>query len=224
MAKPIRKYGEGAVSLAVFVNEKEDGSKNEFYSLQRSRKIGDEWKNESVLLSKEQLAIVHQIVGEALSGEEGASSSSRSSSCSCSKTPGSPVAQDGAAKPISKKREPVQTRLTETEAERDAQLAIIENEWQREELAKEEVQVIEVYDWGMVERKNYKGEVERLHDFLVHSDNAIVAVGMGNIDEAIAEVRSELEEKGYRKISVKRMPMKEGERIPDSDAFGTSPI
>jgi hypothetical protein len=35
--------------------------KNKFYSLQKSRKIGDEWKNESVLLNKEQLAQVAQL-------------------------------------------------------------------------------------------------------------------------------------------------------------------
>jgi len=82
MAKPIRKYGKGAVSLAVFENAKEDGSRNEFYSLQRSRKVGNEWKNESVLLNKEQLAIVQELAGQALSGEEGASSSSSCSSSS----------------------------------------------------------------------------------------------------------------------------------------------
>ena len=76
MAKPIRKYGKGAVSLAVFEKTNDDGSKNEFYSLQKSRKIGDDWKNESVLLNKEQLAVVLEIAGQALSGEEGASSPS----------------------------------------------------------------------------------------------------------------------------------------------------
>ena len=80
MAKPIRKYGKGAVSIAVFEKTNDDGSRNEFYSLQKSRKVGDEWKNESVLLSKEQLAIVLEIAGKALSGEEEGASSSPSSS------------------------------------------------------------------------------------------------------------------------------------------------
>ena len=68
-----------------------------------------------------------------------------------------------------------------------------------------------------IEGQNYKGERERLHDFLVHADNAIVAVGIGNIDEAISEVRGELEGKGYRNITLKRIPMKEGQRIGEED-------
>ena len=48
MAKPIRKYGKGAISLAVFENAKGGSSDNEFYSLQRSRKIGSEWKQYTV--------------------------------------------------------------------------------------------------------------------------------------------------------------------------------
>lgn len=74
MAKPVRKYGKGAVSLAVFEKALEDGSRKEYYSLQRSRKVGDKWENESILLFPEQLADVHEIVGQAL--EEGENSPS----------------------------------------------------------------------------------------------------------------------------------------------------
>ncbi len=211
MAKPIRKYGKGAVSLAVFENANDDGSRNEFYSLQRSRKIGDEWKNESILLSKEQLAIVQEIVGQALSGgEEGASSSPSCSSPTAETT--HDVPQGSPSTPVTI-AESAQTKLTETDEEFRAQVESIQDEREEDRIRKEAVQVIEVYDWGIVERKNYKGEVERLHDFLVHSDNAIVAIGIGDIEEAIKEVRQELTDNGYRNIVVKRMPMKEGERV-----------
>ena len=119
------------------------------------------------------------------------------------------------AQPWSKPSAGVQTTLCDNEDAFREQVSALSEGRDAELRERQEVQVIEVYDWGMVERKNYKGEVERGHDFLVHADNAIVAVGIGDIDEAIADVRSELEEKGYRRISIKRMPMKEGERVMD---------
>lgn len=76
MAKPIRKYGSRAISLAVFEKTAGDGSTKQFYSLQRSRKEGNEWKNESILLFKEQLKDVQKVLGQALAEEEGSSSPS----------------------------------------------------------------------------------------------------------------------------------------------------
>lgn len=89
MAKPVRKFGIGAVSLAVFEKKRGDGSTEEFYSLQKSRKLGGEWQNENVLLTREQLGSVVEVIQEALEeesssgsdrdNEEGSSPSSRRS-------------------------------------------------------------------------------------------------------------------------------------------------
>jgi len=126
-----------------------------------------------------------------------------------------PSATARPSQPWSKPTAGVQTTLCENEDAFHEQVSAISDGRDAELREKQELQVIEVYDWGIVERKNCKGEVERVHDFMVHADNAIVAVGIGDINEAITEVRSELEGKGYRKISIKRMPMKEGERVMD---------
>ena len=70
MAKPINKFGKGSISLAVFEQQNEKSNDKEFYSLQRSRKIGNEWKNENILLNKQQLLDVQEVVAQAL--KEGA--------------------------------------------------------------------------------------------------------------------------------------------------------
>lgn len=67
MAQPKQKYGKGQLSVAVFEQIVEGGKvANEFYSVQRSRKIGEEWKNESILVSKEQLRDLQELIGQAL--------------------------------------------------------------------------------------------------------------------------------------------------------------
>ena len=128
---------------------------------------------------------------------------------SASPVEAAPSATVTPAPPWSKPSAGVQTTLCGNEDAFREQVSVISAGRDAELRDRQEVQVIEVYDWGIVERQNHKGEVERGHDFLVHADNAIVAVGIGDIDEAIADVRSELEEKGYRRISIKRMPMKD---------------
>jgi len=110
-----------------------------------------------------------------------------------------------------------QTTLTATDTEFRKQIAAIEDCREKELQEKKQLQVIDVYDWGLVEEENYKGELERFHRFLVCSDNAIGAVGMGDINEAIQDVREELLEDGYRFIVVKRIPMKQGQRIGDEN-------
>lgn len=110
-----------------------------------------------------------------------------------------------------------QTTLTATDKEFREQIAEIENCKEMELQAKKQIQVITIYDWGIVEEENYKGELEQYHSFLVGSDNAIVAIGMGDIDDAIQEVKEELLVLGYRYIVLKRIPMKQGQRIGDED-------
>lgn len=112
---------------------------------------------------------------------------------------------------------PAQTTLSETDTEFRKQIAEIQERKEVELQEKKQLQVINVYDWGIVEEENYKGELEKYHSFLVSSENAIVAVGMGDINEAIKDVREELLGDGYRFIAVKRIPMKKGQRLGDED-------
>ena len=64
--KPKNKFGKGQISLAVFEPTQEGAGNKDFYSLQRSRKVGEEWKNENILLSQEQLKDVKELIEQAL--------------------------------------------------------------------------------------------------------------------------------------------------------------
>lgn len=110
-----------------------------------------------------------------------------------------------------------QTTLTATDKKFKQQITEIQERKENELQEKTQLQVIEVHDWGIVEEENYKGELEKYHSFLVGSDNAIVAIGMGDIDDAIQEVKEELLGLGYRYIVLKRIPMKQGQRIGNED-------
>lgn len=67
MAQPTQKYGKGQLSVALF-EQVVEGSQiaNEFFSVQRSRKVGEDWKNESILVSKEQLKDLKDLIDQAL--------------------------------------------------------------------------------------------------------------------------------------------------------------
>ena len=72
MAQPKYKFGKGSISLAVFESVGKGGSPgfDDFYSLQKSKKVNDQWVNENILLSVSQLKDVKDLIEQAL--KEGA--------------------------------------------------------------------------------------------------------------------------------------------------------
>ncbi len=66
--QPKMRYGKKPFSLAVFESTKDDGNNRDFYSLQKSRKVDNEWKNDGFFATLEEVKDLRDLIDQAVTG------------------------------------------------------------------------------------------------------------------------------------------------------------